>query len=179
MSAFAKERFSRLVLPRLDEAYRLARWLTGSAADAEDIVQEASLRAYRAMETFVEENARAWFLTIVRNLCYSWLQKRKAERLAIKEDKDPADEQVMETGGVHTHTPDTPESLLIAKQETMRLTRVIDALPVDLKEILVLREYHALAYRDIAAISGVPLGTVMSRLARARQRLMQLLEDSH
>jgi RNA polymerase sigma factor (sigma-70 family) len=180
VTALAHARFSQLVLPRLDEAYRLARWLTGSATDAEDVVQEASLRAFKAIEGFAEGNARAWFLTIVRNTCYSWLQRHRPRAVIFSEDLDEAARVALEAGGVAAETPQTPETALSAKQDATRLARAIDALPVPLKEALVLREYHGLSYREIADVSGVPVGTVMSRLSRARQHLLKLFEpDRH
>lgn len=176
MTTLAKARFSQLVLPRLDEGYRLARWLTGSATDAEDVLQDASLRAYRAIESFAEGNARAWFLTIVRNACYSWLEKRRPGVTLSSETLDAFDAATLEQGGAFAPAFETPESLLLAKDEAARLARAVDALPVALKEALVLREYHGLSYREIAEVSGAPIGTVMSRLARARQQLLKGLE---
>jgi RNA polymerase sigma factor (sigma-70 family) len=179
MSALAKARFSQLVLPRLDEAYRLARWLTGSPTDAEDVVQEACLRAFRAIEGFAEGNARGWFLTILRNTCYSWLEKHRPKALIAQDDLSPAQQREWEGGGAAAPAAETPESALIAKSESTRLAAAIDALPVPLKEALVLREHHGLSYREIAEICGVPVGTVMSRLARARQKLSSQFSQSH
>ena len=176
MTALARARFSQLVLPRLDEGYRLARWLTGNPTDAEDVVQEACLRAYRAIENFADGNARAWFLTIVRNTCYSWLERHRARGVVSSEDLNSSDLALLEAGGVAAPAAETPESALIQKGDAGRLAQAIDALPVPLKEALVLREYHGLSYREIAEVAGVPIGTVMSRLARARQHLFTLLE---
>jgi RNA polymerase sigma factor (sigma-70 family) len=172
LTALARARFSQLVLPRLDEGYRLARWLTGNPTDAEDVVQEASLRAFRAIEGFAEGNARAWFLTIVRNTCYSWLERRRSPVVMSSEDLGRADQDVLEAGGTAAPPAETPESALIGKDEAGRLARAVEALPVPLREALVLREYHGLSYREIAEVAGVPIGTVMSRLARARQQLL-------
>lgn len=172
MTHRARDRFNTLVLPRLDEGHQLARWLTGSPTDAEDVVQEASLRAFRAIDTFADGNARAWFLTIVRNTCYSWLKQHRPRVEISSEDLGPGDQAAVDTGGALARGPETPEAALIAKHEAGRLRQAIDDLPVLLKEILVLREYHDLSYREIAAVSGVPVGTVMSRLARARQALL-------
>jgi RNA polymerase sigma factor (sigma-70 family) len=172
MISRARDRFTELILPRLDEGHRLARWLTGNATDAEDVVQEASLRAFRAIDSFAETNARAWFLTIVRNTCYSWLQEHRPRAEIFREDLGPDDQAVVDQGGASAPTLETPETALIAKHEARRLAQAIDGLPVPLKETLVLREYHGLSYREIAAVSGVPIGTVMSRLARARQVLL-------
>ena len=178
MTAFARQRFSQLVQPRLDEGYRLARWLTGSATDAEDVLQEACLRAYRGIETFAEGSARAWFLTIVRNTCYSWLQQHRTSSIVYSEDLDAIDSAALDLGGSAAEPPRTPESDLIGKQERERLARAVEALPVPLKEVLILREYHGLSYREIAEVGGIPLGTVMSRLARARQHLLARVQTS-
>jgi RNA polymerase sigma-70 factor (ECF subfamily) len=178
MSTLARARFSQLVLPRLDEGYRLARWLTGDATDAEDVMQEACLRAYRAIEAFAEGNARAWFLTIVRNTGYSWLQRHRPRSILFAEDLDPAARASLATGGVLAEAPETPETALIIHDDARHLARAIETLPVPFREALVLREYHGLGYREIAEVTGVPIGTVMSRLGRARQRLLdQLAQD--
>jgi RNA polymerase sigma-70 factor (ECF subfamily) len=168
----ARARFAAIVVPRLDDGYRLARWLTGNAADAEDIVQEASLRAFRAIESLAEGNPRAWFLTIVRHCCYSWLERHRPRGTVFSEDLGAADRGMMEAGGLDAPPPATPETSLIAKDDADRLAQAIEALPVPLREALVLREMHGLSYREIAAVTGVPMGTVMSRLARARQHLL-------
>ena len=175
MTTLARARFSQLVLPRLDEGYRLAHWLTGNATDAEDVMQEACLRAYRAIETFAEGNARAWFLTIVRNTGYSWLQRHRPRAVIFAEDLAPEARAALDAGSGLAEAPETPEATLIARDEAGRLGRAIEALPVPFREALVLREYHGLGYREIAEVTGVPIGTVMSRLARARQHLLERL----
>lgn len=176
MSTVAKARFAQIVLPRMDEAYRLARWLTGSATDAEDIIQEASLRAYRHIENFAEGNARAWFLTIVRNATYSWLRKNRPDTVSYIEDLEGAALASLEGGHSLAVVPPTPEDVLIAKSEAARLQMAIAALPVQFRETIVLREYHGLSYREIAEVTAVPLGTVMSRLANARKHLGRWME---
>ncbi len=178
MTTLAKARFAQIVLPRLDEGYRLARWLTGSASDAEDVVQEACIRAYRAIENFAEGNARAWFLTIVRNAAYSWLQRHRPSKLVSLEDMPIEAQQEVETGGILVAAVPTPEDLLLAKQRSVALQNAVEKLPLHLRETLVLREFHGLSYREIAAISNVPTGTVMSRLAKARQSLLSLLKET-
>ncbi|MGU3667471.1 sigma-70 family RNA polymerase sigma factor [Methylobacterium sp. A49B] len=175
MTTLARARFSQLVLPRLDEGYRLAHWLTGNATDAEDVMQEACLRAYRAIEGFAEGNARAWFLTIVRNTGYSWLQRHRPKAVIFAEDLTPEARAELEGGGLLAEAPVTPEAAVIARDEAGQLARAVDALPVAFREALVLREYHGLSYREIAAVTGVPIGTVMSRLGRARQHLLTRL----
>jgi RNA polymerase sigma factor (sigma-70 family) len=172
MTTAAKARFAQIVLPRMDEAYRLARWMTGSATDAEDVVQEACLRAYRSIETFAEGNARAWFLTIVRNACYTWLQKHRPGATTFIDDLDPNSRLSIESGTLLREAPPTPEEVLIAKTEAARLVAAIEALPLLLREALVLREYHGLSYREIAEVTAVPIGTVMSRLANGRRSLL-------
>lgn len=172
MSAEARARFDRLILPRFDDGFRLARWLVGNPTDAEDVMQEACLRAFLGMDRLVERNVRAWFLTIVRNSSYSWLEKHRSGIIVSSEQLQPYDQLVMERGGHAGEPVPTSEDLLIAKDDAVRLAKAIDGLPLAMKEILVLKEYHDLSYREIAEVSGVPLGTVMSRLARARQHLL-------
>lgn len=177
MSTVAKARFAQIVLPRLDEAYRLARWLTGSATDAEDVIQEASLRAYSHIEHFAEGNARAWFLTIVRNTTYSWLRKNRPQTVSFIEDLDGETVALFEAGHALADVPQTPEDFLIAKTEAARLKVAIAALPVYYREAIVLREYHGLSYREIAEVTSAPVGTVMSRLASARKHLAIWMEE--
>jgi RNA polymerase sigma factor (sigma-70 family) len=171
----ARARFDRLVLPHVGDGFRLARWLLGGPADAEDVVQDACLRAFLGMDRLVETNVRAWFLTIVRNACYSWLEKHRPGIILSSEQLQPEDQRALHLGGGTIDPAPTAEEALIAKDDAGRLARAIDALPLAMKEALVLREYHDLSYREIAAVSGVPIGTVMSRLARARERLSLVL----
>ncbi len=178
MTTLAKARFAQIVLPRIDEGYRLARWLTGSATDAEDVMQEACIKAYRAIESFAEGNARAWFLTIVRNVAYSWLQRHRPAKLVSLEDLSPVAQQEIEVGGLMNGAVPTPEDLLLAKQRSVDLQKAVETLPLHLKETLVLREFHGLSYREIAIISDIPVGTVMSRLAKARQSLLSRLKET-
>ena len=174
MTAFARQRFSQIVQPRLDEGYRLARWLTGSAIDAEDVLQEACMRAYGAIDTFAESTARAWFLTVVRNTFYYWLQQKRIQSLVYSEDLDASNAAVLDLCRSEAEPQRTSESDLIGKDERERLARAVEALPFSLKEVLILRECHGLSYREIAEVGGIPLGTVMSRLARARQHLLAM-----
>jgi RNA polymerase sigma-70 factor (ECF subfamily) len=178
MTTLAKARFAQIVLPRIDEGYRLARWLTGSATDAEDVMQEACIKAYRAIESFAEGNARAWFLTIVRNVAYSWLQRHRPAKLVSLEDLSLGVQQEIETGGLMAHAVPTPEDLLLAKQRSAKLQDAVETLPLHLRETLVLREFHGLSYREIAAVSSIPVGTVMSRLAKARQLLLSRFKEA-
>lgn len=166
--------FDTLVRPHLADALALARWLTRSRHDAEDVLQEASLRAFRSLHTCAGDNPRAWVLTILRNTAYSWLEKhRRAEMVAI-EDLETRDLDAVESGsGFDRHAP-TPEAELIEKANAQELRDAIERLPVEFRETLVLRDIHGLDYREIAAIVGAPVGTVMSRLSRARRHLLRM-----
>jgi RNA polymerase sigma-70 factor (ECF subfamily) len=167
-----KARFASVVLPHLSDAYSLARWITGNRADAEDVVQEACLRAFRAIGRFAGGNARAWTLTIVRNAAYTWLHKNRGEQIVEFADPDVLkNAQSQQTGSEET----TPENELIAKADAAKLEAAIAALPVAFRETLVLRDLNGLDYREIAAVTGVPIGTVMSRLARGRRRLIKMV----
>ncbi len=161
-------RFEQLILPHLDAAYNLARWLMNHDQDAQDVVQEASLRAFRSFDTFYGENGRAWLLTIVRNTAYNLLQKNKPSRLTTPFD----DELHGSSGQVESATPMT---LLRGAEEERNLRAAVEELPVEFREALILRHQDGLSYREIALIAGVPTGTVMSRLARARARLKEFL----
>ena len=166
----ADARFARIVLPHLDDAFALARWITGNRADAEDVVQDGCLRAFRAIGGFAEGDARAWVLTIVRHAAYQWLRKNRPAALVVVEDLEAVEHRHANAAPFNA---DTPESALIAKIATQRLEAAIAALPTPFREALVLRDLQGLAYREIAAVTQVPIGTVMSRLARARRRLIQ------
>jgi RNA polymerase sigma factor (sigma-70 family) len=169
-----RARFARVVLPHLADAYALARWLTGNRSDAEDVVQEACLRAFRAIGTFGGGNARAWLLTIVRHAAYTWLGKNRSASLLMVDDLEAVERQ--ESHGVASGSgPQPPEAALIAKADAERLETAIAELPVLFRETLVLRDLQGLDYREIAAVTKVPIGTVMSRLARARRRLIARL----
>jgi RNA polymerase sigma-70 factor, ECF subfamily len=163
-------RFATVVLPHLADAYALARWLTGNSADAEDVVQDACLHAFRGIGNFSGGNARAWVLTIVRHTAYTWLGKNRPAALVLVED-------VEDVGRGQSGEPDveTPETALIAKADAGLLEAAIAALPAPFRETLVLRDLKGLAYREIAGVTEVPVGTVMSRLARARQRLIAII----
>jgi len=170
----ANARFAEVVLPHLDDAYGLARWLTGNRADAEDVVQDGCLRAFRAIAGFSDGNARAWVLTIVRHAAYVWMRKNRPAAIFMVEDLEAVERQQ-----TNSSAPDaeTPETMLIAKTESKQLEAAIFALPAPFREVLVLRDLQDLTYREIAAVMQVPVGTVMSRIARARQRLIQTVED--
>jgi RNA polymerase sigma-70 factor (ECF subfamily) len=162
-------RFTSVVMPHLDAAYNLAYWLTGNRSDAEDVVQDASLRAFRGIRGFAGGNARAWVLCIVRNTAYSWLRKNRPAMVVTVEDLEAVEAALAKPGDPDT---ETPEAALIAKTDAEHLRAAIAALPAPFRETLVLRDVEGLDYRDIAEATEVPIGTVMSRLARARGRLI-------
>jgi RNA polymerase sigma factor (sigma-70 family) len=168
-------RFARVVLPHLADAYGLARWLTGNRADAEDVVQEACLRAFSGIGGFREGNARAWVMTVVRNTAYTWLGRNRSAALVITDDLEAVERSDTEHGEYSGPGIETPEAALIAKADAARVQSAIAALPTEFRETLVLRELQGFDYREIARVTGVPIGTVMSRLARARRRLMVLM----
>jgi RNA polymerase sigma factor (sigma-70 family) len=166
-----RARFARVVLPHLADAYALARWLTGTRADAEDVVQEACLRAFRGIGGFSGVNARAWLLTIVRHAAYTWLGKNRSASLLMVDDLEAIERKEL-SHGVPMDQSETPEGALIAKTDAARLEAAIAELPIPFRETLVLRDVQGLDYREIAEVTKVPIGTVMSRLARARRRLI-------
>ena len=159
-------RFEQVVLPHMDAAYNLARWLTRNDLDAQDVVQEAYLRALRFFEGFRGGDSRTWLLAIVRNTCFTWLAKNRAPELTTTFDEEihSAEGQVS-----------TPETLLLAGADKELVKQALEELPAQFREVLVLRELEGLSYKEIADVVGIPLGTVMSGLARARKRLRQLL----
>jgi RNA polymerase sigma-70 factor (ECF subfamily) len=161
-----RERFERDLLPHLDAAYNLARWLTRDDHDAEDLVQTAYLRALKSLGGLHGANARGWLLAIVRNVCYTWLRREKA-----RGPTTPFDEDVHGAGSDATG----PEQPLLREDQVRLVRGAVGELPLDLREVVVLRELEGLSYKEIAAVADIPLGTVMSRLARARERLRQRL----
>ena len=171
-----RARFRQVVLPYLTDCYGLARWLTGDRADAEDVVQEACLSALHAINGFAGTNARAWTLTIVRHTAYRWLHKNRSAALIMVDDVETIEREHAHCGAdAGSGGAGNPEAALIAKTEAARLERAIAELPIPFRETLVLRDVQGLDYREIAQITGVPMGTVMSRLARARNRLIATL----
>jgi RNA polymerase sigma-70 factor (ECF subfamily) len=154
--------FEEAVMPHLDAAFNLARWLARNDTDAEDILHEAYLRAFKFFNGFHGVNGRAWTLRIVRNTYYSWIQKNKTGEQITEFDEE-----------IHGATEfGNPETVLIEQVDRQELRRMLDELPVEFREIVVLRDLEGLSYKEIANIADLPLGTVMSRLARARERLM-------
>ena len=156
------ERFEQLVLPHLDDAYTLARYLLRDEHDAQDAVQDAALRALRHFDGFRHGDARAWLLTIVRNCCYSRHKAQRKDRMSVPFTDDSAQ------GIADPHGAD---DLAVEDSERARVQAAVDALPDELREVLVLRELNELSYREISEVVGAPMGTVMSRLSRARGRL--------
>lgn len=168
-------RFEEVALPHLDAAYNLARWLSGGASEAEDVVQEACLRAFRYFDGFRGGNARAWLLAIVRNTWYSeWSRRHDAATLV------PFDDTMDDAGplaGWSDGARSDPQALAMQRQDAERVHRALAALPVPLREVLVLRELEDMSYADIAMVAGIPVGTVMSRLSRGRRLLAAALRD--
>ncbi len=164
-----QERLARLVLPHLDDAYSLARWLAGSSTDAEDIVQEACLRVLKAPDDLSVDNPRAWLLKIVRNAAYSWIAKNRPKAIVLA---GGAEEAEAHSEASAPPVAASPEAALIAAADCNSVRSAIDALPLIFRETLIMREVNGLSYRDIAGATGAPIGTVMSRLARARALLL-------
>jgi RNA polymerase sigma-70 factor (ECF subfamily) len=159
--------FDEVVLPHLDAARRLARWILGNEADAEDAVQEAALRALRYFRTFSGTNGRAWFLRIVRNTCYGWRVQKGYLPMEMFDESQHSDAQ---------QTKD-PEALLIDARRFDLVEQAMQDLPDRFRELLVLREFEGLSYQELADEIGIPIGTVMSGLSRARQALRSALDD--
>jgi len=159
-------RFEQLVLPHIDAAFNLARWLLRGRADAEDVAQEALLRACRFFRGFHGGDARAWLLQIVRNTCYTWLEKNRPMELSMEFDEE-----------IHLQASATPETLAISGDDRERLILALETLPPRFREVLVLRELEGCSYKEIAAITSLPIGTVMSSLSRARRQLHSALAN--
>jgi RNA polymerase sigma factor (sigma-70 family) len=162
-----RERFEEHVLPHLDAAYNLARWLTRNEHDAQDIVQESYMRAYKFFDSFRMGNARPWLLKIVRNTSYTWLQQNRPRDLTANID-DSLD--------IESKDP-SPEAQLLRTDEAGRVRQALEDLPVEFREVMIMRELEELSYKEIAEVTATPVGTVMSRLARGRKRLQQSLSQ--
>jgi RNA polymerase sigma-70 factor, ECF subfamily len=166
--AAVAERFEQIVMPHVDSAFNLARWIVRNRDDAEDVAQEAMLRALRFFSTYNGGDPRAWLLQIVRNSSYTWLEKNRPADLAAEFDED-----------IHTSAavpaPTNPESLAIAANDRQRLERALETLQPKQREVIVLRELEGCSYKEIAAITEIPIGTVMSALSRARTQLQSAL----
>ncbi len=158
--------FEEVVLPHLDAAFNYARWLTRNEADAEDVVQDAYVRAFKFFSSFRGDDARSWLLTIVRHTWYGRFPRRAADVSVVRTDENsdgPPDESL------------NPEALVLQQETVERVRRALEGLPADFREVLVLRELEGLSYKEIAAVVTIPIGTVMSRLARGRERLVAVL----
>jgi len=160
-----RTRFEQVVMPHLEAAFNLARWLTRNDHDAEDVVQEAYVRAFTFFDGFRGEDGRSWLLTVVRNTCYTWLEKQRPHEPTVRLDE-------------RVHAPSSalnPEHLFLRRATGEELRAVVEELPLEFREVVVLRELEGLSYKEIAAMLSLPLGTVMSRLTRGRARLRQSL----
>ena len=164
----ARSRFDHAILPHLGAAHNLARWLTRNEQDAEDVVQEACLRAFGSFGGFRGGDGRSWLLRIVRNTTYTWLRRHRAQEAFLSFDEER-----------HALPCDAlnPEEIVLRNIDAQQLRQALEALPVEFREVMVLREMEGLSYKEIADIAAVPLGTVMSRLARARKRLVHSLGE--
>ena len=162
-------RFEALALPHLDAAYNLARWLTRNDADAQDVVQEAVLRALRYFAALRGDNARGWLLQIVRHTCFSWLKENRPAEVVTLDDNEDAWRDIAAPAA------DEPQQIALRSAEREQINQALAGLPIVYREVLVLRELEDLSYKEIAQIAGVPIGTVMSRLARARGLMREKL----
>jgi RNA polymerase sigma-70 factor, ECF subfamily len=167
LNAEDRARFEQLVLPHLDAAFNLAVWILSSRTDAEDVTQDAMLRAFRFFEGFHGGDVRAWLLQIVRNTCYTWLEKNRRMKMTDQFDEE-----------VHMQSSATPESIAIAGDDSERLTQALQTIPPRFREVIILRELEGCSYKEIAAITSIPVGTVMSSLSRARRQLHSALAKS-
>jgi RNA polymerase sigma factor (sigma-70 family) len=166
----ARRLFAEHVLPYLDDVMSLARWLTGNVTDAEDVAQEAYMRALRALEDGPAGNARAWLLAITRNTAFTWLARNRPKAVVLSPDPEA------EASEAEIDPAQAPDAALIAAADAAALEAALAKLPLIFRETLVMREIHGLTYREIAEATGVPIGTVMSRLARGRQLLLAALK---
>ena len=162
------------MLPHLDAAFNLARWLVGNDHDAQDLAQESCVRALKYFASFHGTDARAWLLTIVRNTSYTWLRQHRMKELTMPMEDDYFD-SASATDDATGLASLSPEAQLSQQADADQLRQAIEQLPVEFREVMVLRELEELPYKQIAAITGAPVGTVMSRLARARKRLQKIL----
>jgi RNA polymerase sigma factor (sigma-70 family) len=172
LSSQGTRRFGDIALPHLDSAYNLARWLTRNDHDAQDVVQEAYLRALRSFGGFRGDNARPWLLAIVRNTCYTWLKQHRRAEVEVPYDDDVHGGEGRAEGNGDGANNANPESILARLDDVRLVDEALAQLPVGYREVVVLRDIEDLSYKEIALIAGLPMGTVMSRLARGRKLLV-------
>ncbi len=166
-------RFAEVALPHLDAAYNLARWIVRNPQDAEDMVQDAYLRAFKFLDGFRGEDGRAWLLTIVRNTCYTWLHQQRGQALDTSFDEEAHSLDGHGSVTALDQSDSNPQAIMLREADRRWIHRALERLPLEFREILVLREIEDLSYKEIAAIANIPLGTVMSRLARGRKLLLE------
>ncbi len=165
-----RDLFEQTILPHIDAAFNLARWLLNNDQDAEDIVQESYLRAYKYFTSYQGGNSRSWLLTIVRNSCYTWLHQNRAQAETVELNDELTSTEL---------DPGNPEFTADIKIDRQMVANALEKLPVEYRELIVLRELEDMSYKEIALIARIPIGTVMSRLARARQRLKECLSQCY
>ena len=170
------KRFATIALPHLNAAYNLARWLVKSDRDAEDIVQEAYLRAFKFFDGFRGEDGRPWLLAIVRNASFQWLSERRAEHGNTEFDDDLHSVASADSTFDHGRPDGNPESILGRRDASRQINEALLQLPAEFREALVLRDLEDLSYKEIAVVAGIPIGTVMSRLARGRKLMAVALQ---
>jgi len=172
------DRFEEIFVAHLDAAYDLARWLTRDERNAEDVVQEACLRAFKFFDSFHGGDGRIWLLAIVRNTYYTWLEKNRPQMLNVSFDEDTLTANGYDVDAL-THDTEYCVDRLLEREDSRRLVNhALDRLPAEFREVIVLRELEDMSYKEIAAVANIPIGTVMSRLARARKLLQQHLQQS-
>ena len=159
-------RFEAIALPHFGAAYNLARWLVRDDQDAEDVVQEAYLRAFKFFGGYRGGDSRSWLLSIVRNTCYTWLQQNRSRELSEPIDDNLDDVEI---------STENPETVLLQAADAQLVRQALEELPIEFREVLIMREMEDLSYKEISGIADLPIGTVMSRLARGRKRLRELL----
>jgi RNA polymerase sigma-70 factor (ECF subfamily) len=169
MAAPQTERFDAVILPHVDAGYTLACYLLRDEHDAQDVVQDAALRAFRYFDSYRDGDARAWFLAIVRNCCLTWQRRHRNDRLTVPlaSEHASAARELRET-----------DARAIEASERAAINRAVAELPAEFREIIILREVQGMSYAEISTVVGVPIGTVMSRLSRARRRLASVLSAS-
>jgi len=171
------KRFEEIFVTHLDAAYDLARWLTRDERNAEDVVQEACLRAFKFFDSFHGGNGRAWLLAIVRNTYYSWIEKNQGQLLNVSIDDDTFGANGSDIAALEHDVNDGVDRLMQQEEARRQVNRALEQLPAEFREVIVLRELEEMSYKEIATVAGIPLGTVMSRLARARRLLQEYLRQ--